>query len=281
MGSRPGPRPSPRRRAAGGGRASNLRRLSQQHEAPPGRAPCGHPHRTQERARCGNVAAPQRPRRPHPGRTNGALAARSRDRGPGKESAQHQTPLATVRGPPPQATSRHPHGAQHPAGHARQSGNRPMGLPARHAGSRPRPPASSAGSRERMRALTQSPLTTARGAIPRDALRPPQRCVTPAHKSTHCEAGGGSPRPHHLRIRDGEPPGAGERLSPGAPHNGGESPPREATSPHNTHHRAQAWATRPGCRPTNGRPGEGECLTPDAPQNGESRGSPRAHHSSS
>ena len=124
-----------------------------------------------------------------------------------------------------------------------------MGLPGRHAGSRPRLPASRAGSRGRMRAQTQAPLTTARDALPGDALLPSPRRVTLAHKSARCGAGAGSPRPHHQRIGNRQPLGAGERLSADAPCNGGGSPPPRGNHPRNTHHDFHTWATRPGCHP--------------------------------
>ena len=97
-------------------------------------------------------------------------------------------------------------------------------------------------------------------------------------KSARCGASAGSQRPHHPRLGDGQPPGAGERLSPDAPRNGEGSSPREATS--------RATPTTGGTRPqqglaaspTNRRLGKGERLTPDAPHNGESSGSPQAHH---
>ena len=84
-------------------------------------------------------------------------------------------------------------------------------------------------------------------------------------------------------------PGEGQRLTPGAPHNGGRPPP-PGTAPHHprgmqppqgmhakgtvlgphTHTpapTARAWRT-PTARPVGGQSGEGQRLTPDAPHNG-------------
>ena len=95
-------------------------------------------------------------------------------------------------------------------------------------------------------------------------------------------------------------PGEGQRLTPGAPHNGGRPPP-PGTAPHHPrgtqppqgmqakgtvqgpHTRtpaptARGWRT-PTARPEGGQSGEGERLTSDAPDNGERqppRGRPSA-----
>ena len=84
-------------------------------------------------------------------------------------------------------------------------------------------------------------------------------------------------------------PGEGQRLTPGAPHNGGRPPP-PGTAPHHprgtqppqgmrakgtvlgphTHTpapTARGWRT-PTARPVGGQSGEGQRLTPDAPHNG-------------
>ena len=95
-------------------------------------------------------------------------------------------------------------------------------------------------------------------------------------------------------------PGEGQRLTPGAPHNGGRPPP-PGTAPHHPrgtqppqgmqakgtvlgpHTRTPAPTARgwrnPTARPEGGQSGEGERLTPDAPHNGERhppRGRPSA-----
>ena len=95
-------------------------------------------------------------------------------------------------------------------------------------------------------------------------------------------------------------PGKGQRLTPGAPHNGGRPPP-PGTAPHHprgtqppqgmqakgtvlgphTHTpapTARGWRT-PTARPVGGQSGEGQRLTPDAPHNGgrhHPRGRPSA-----
>ena len=138
------------------------------------------------------------------------------------------------------------------------------------------------------------------GTPPGDALpRPPQR-ATPACKGARCGAGAGSSRPTERTwdTRVAEPwlpapedgrPGEGQRLTPGAPQNGGRSPPL-GTAPHHprgtqppqgmqakgtvlaphTHTpapTARGWRT-PTARPVGGQSGEGQRLTSDAPHNG-------------
>ena len=108
-------------------------------------------------------------------------------------------------------------------------------------------------------------------------------------------------------TRDAEPwlpppedgrPGEGQRLTQGAPHNGGRPPPPGTAphhlrgmqpsqgmqakgtvlGPHNSHTlapTARRWRT-PGARPVGGQSGEGQCLTSDAPRNG-GRHPPRGH----
>ena len=96
-------------------------------------------------------------------------------------------------------------------------------------------------------------------------------------------------------------PGEGQRLTPGAPHNGGRPPPPPGMAPHHprgtqppqgmqakgtvlgTHSHTPAptaggWRT-PTARPVGGQSGEGQRLTSDAPDNGERhppRGRPSA-----
>ena len=153
-----------------------------------------------------------------------------------------------MRVPPlPGATSRGPHSAQHPAGHARQWGS--TGSPHAHTCAH--------GTRA---ADPDHPLpgrAAGRGWAPnlRRASRrrqsPPRGCphATPtARKSARCWAGAGSPRLHHPRLQDGQPRER-ERLSPDAPHNGEKSPHPGGNLSRNTHHGAQTWATRPGCPP--------------------------------
>ena len=137
---------------------------------------------------------------------------------------------------------------------------------------------------------------------PWDALPPPPKRATPARKGARCATGAWSPRPTDRTrdTRDAEPwlpapedgrPGEGQRLTPGAPHNGGRHPPRGRPSatptagiagpqrahavgpvlgPHARTDRtrdtrdAEPWLPAP----EDGRPEEGQRLTPGAPHNG-------------
>ena len=72
-----------------------------------------------------------------------------------------------------------------------------------HVASEPRQPAQRAGSRGRGSARPQTPLTTADGNPPGNALPPPPRRATPACKGARRGAGAGSPRPH--RPHPGHP----------------------------------------------------------------------------
>ena len=97
-------------------------------------------------------------------------------------------------------------------------------------------------------ARPRTPHTQARGAPPPGALVPPPKRAKPARKSARCGVGDGRPRPHPRthsqwvvgpgctpeQTRGREPrlpapqdrrPGEGQRLTPGAPHNGGMPPP--------------------------------------------------------
>ena len=84
---------------------------------------------------------------------------------------------------------------------------------------------------------TLRPSQRWKAAPPGDALPPPPQRATPARKGARCGAGAGSTRPHRphpghmvaepwLRAPEDEQPGEGQRLTPGAPHNGGRHPPR-------------------------------------------------------
>ena len=137
------------------------------------------------------------------------------------------------------------------------------------------------------------------GTPPGDTLPPPRQRATPRR----ADALGPVLRPHARidRTRDtrvAEPrlpapedgrPGEGQRLTPGAPHNGGRPPPpgtaprhpRGAQPPqgmqakgtvlaphtHTPAPTARGWRT-PTARPVGGQSGEGQRLTPDAPHNG-------------
>ena len=137
------------------------------------------------------------------------------------------------------------------------------------------------------------------GIPPGDALPPPPQRATPARKGAHCGAGAGSPCPHRphpghtgrgtLAARSRGRPGEGQRLTPGAPHNG-DRPPPPGTAPHHprgtqppqgmqakgtvlgphTHTpvpTARGWRN-PTARSVGGQSGEGQRLILDAPHNG-------------
>ena len=96
--------------------------------------------------------------------------------------------------PPTTPAARSPHRACRPRGQCwAPTPTRPR---PQHVGGGPQQPADWAGSRERDSARPQTPLTTAEGTPPGDALPPPPQRATPARKGARCGAGAGSPRPH-------------------------------------------------------------------------------------
>ena len=137
---------------------------------------------------------------------------------------------------------------------------------------------------------------------PGEALPPPPQRATPSRKGARCGAGAGSTRPHRPHpghtVRGtlaahsrGRAVGEGQRLTPGAPHNGGRHPPlgtplrhpqSEQRRPARAHavgpvlgpharidrtrdtRVAEPWLPAPEDR----QPGEGQRLTPGAPHNG-------------
>ena len=194
-------------------------------------------------ARCGAGAGSTRPHRPHPGHTGrGTLAARSRGRAVGGGTAPDtRRPSQRWKAPPPGMPFRHPHSEQ-------------------------RRPAS---------AHAVGPVLGPHARIDRNRDTRVAEPWLPAPE-------------------DGRP-GEGQRLTPGAPHNGGRQPPRGAPPgtpfchPHSEQRRpARAHAVGPVLgpharidrtrdtrvaepwlpAPEDGRPGEGQRLTPGAPHNG-------------
>ena len=111
-----------------------------------------------------------------------------------------------------------------------------------HVGGGPQQPAPVGGqSGEGQRLASDAPHSDGRHP-PGDALPPPPQQAMPARRGARCEASAGSPRPHrpHPGHRVAEPwlptpeggrPGEGQRLTPGAPHNGGRHPPGDAFPP--------------------------------------------------
>ena len=257
-------------------------------------------------ARYGAGAGSPRPHRPHPGHTGrGTLAARSRGRAAGggtapdtKRPSQRWQATPPGDGPPPPP----PHAA--PTGHAGQGDSAGPPHPHTHAHSTwvadPNSPPSGravgGGTAPDLRRPSQwwkvpPPGTPSRH--PHSEQRRPARA--------HAVGPVPGPRARTDRTRDtrvAKPwmpapedgrPGEGQRLTLGAPHNGGRPPP-PGTAPHHpggtqppqgmqakgtvlgphTHApapTARGWRT-PTARPIGGRSGEGQRLTSDAPHNG-------------
>ena len=232
-----------RRRAAGGGTAPDTRRPSQRWKAPPpGDALPPPPQRAtpaRKGARWGAGAGFTRPHRPHPGHTGrGTLAARSRGHAVGGGTAPDT-------GRPPQPWKAPP-----------------LGTPFRHPHSEQRRPA---------RAHAVGPVLGPHARIDRT-------------RDTRVA------EPWRPAQEDGRP-GEGQRLTPGAPHNGGRHPPpgtpfRQPHSEQRRPARAHAGGLVLGSHaridrtrdtrvaepwlpaPEDGWPGEGQRLTPGAPHNG-------------
>ena len=231
------------RRAAGGGTAPGTKRPSQRWKAaPPGDALPPPPQRatpTRKGARCGAGAGSTRPHRPHPGHTGrGTLAARSGGRAAGGGAAPDtRRPSQRWKAPPPGTPFRHPHSEQ----------------------------------RRPARAHAVGPVLGPHARIDRTR---DTRVAEP-----------------WLRAPEDEQPGEGQRLTPGAPHNGGRQPPPGTPfrHPHSEQRRpARAHAVglvlgpharidrtrdtrvaEPWLRaPEDEQPGEGQRLTPGAPHNG-------------
>ena len=257
-------------------------------------------------ARCGAGAGSPRPHRPHPGHTGrGTLAARSRGRAAAGGTAPatrrpSQRWQATTPGDGPPPPPRH----AAPTGHAGRGDS--FGPPHPHT-----------RANSTWVADPNSPPSgrAVGGGTARGLRRPPQwwKAPPPGTPFRHPHSEQRRPaRAHavgpvlgpHARIdrtrdtRVAEPwlpapedrrPGEGQRLPPGAPHNGGRPPP-PGTAPHHprgtqapqgmqakgtvlgphTHTpapTARGWRT-PTARPMGGQSGEGQRLTSDAPHNG-------------
>ena len=256
-------------------------------------------------ARCGAGSGSPRPHRPHPGHGGrGTLAARSRGRAAGGGTAPDtrrpsQRWQATPPGDGPPPPQRH----AAPTGHAGQGDS--VGPPHPHTrahstwvadpNSPPRGRAVGGGTAPDLRRPSQwwkarPPGTPFRH--PHSEQRRPARehAVVPVlgpHARTDRTRDTRVAEPWLPAPEDGRP-GEGQRLTPGAPHNGGR-PPHPGTAPH--HHRgmrppqdmqakgtvlgshthrpaptAREWRT-PTARPVGGQSGEGGRLTSDAPHN--------------
>ena len=215
---------------------------------PPG-TPFRHSHSEQRRpalahARCGTGAGSPRPNRPHPGHTGrGTLAARSRGRAAGGGTAPDtRRPSQRWKAPPGDALPPSPQRATPARKGARVGAG---------AGS-PRPHRSHPGHTGRGTLTARSRGRAAREGTAPDTGRPSQRWKAPPpatpFRHPHSEqrrpavahAVGPVLGPHartdrRRDTRDAEPwmpapedglPGEGQRLTPGASHNGGKHPPR-------------------------------------------------------
>ena len=242
------------RRTSGRGRDSAWHQapLTTVEGTPPGDALPPPPQRAtpaHKGARCGAGAGSTRPHRPHPGHAgHGTLAARSGGQAAGGGTAPDtRRPSQRWKAPPPGTPFRHPHSEQH----------RPA------------------------RAHAVGPVLGPHARIDRTR---DTRVAEP-----------------RLRAPKDERTGEGQRLTPGAPHNGGRHPPPGAPlrHPHSEQRRpARAHAVGPVLgphartdrardtrvaepwlhAPEDKRPGEGQRLTPGAPHNG-GRHPPRGHPS--
>ena len=315
------PNSPPSGRAVGGGSAPDPRRPSQWWKAPPpGDALPPPPQRAmpaRKGTRCGAGAGSPRAHRPHPGHTGrGTLAPRSRGRAAGGGTAPDtRRPSQRWQATPPPRTARHhPCGMQPPQG--MQATGTVLGshthTPAPTARGWRTPTARPVGGQlwEGGRLASDTP-TMVEGTPPGTPFRHPH---SEQSRPARAHAVGPVLGPHARtdRSRDtrvAEPwlpapedggPGEGQRLTPGAPHNGG-GPPPPGTAPHqprgmqppqgmqaqgtvlglHTHTTAptaRGWRT-PTARPVGGQSGDGQRLTPGAPHNGERhppRGRPSA-----
>ena len=277
-------------------------------DTPPGDAPPPPPQRAtpaRKGARCGAGTGSPRPHRPHPGHTGrGTLAARSRGRAAGGGTAPdtrrppqrwQATPPGDGHPPPPR------HAA--PTGHASRGDS--VGLPHPHArahstwvadpNSPPSERAVGGGTAPGLRRPPQwwkAPPPGTPFHNPHSEQRRPARAhavgpVLGPHARTDRTQDTRVAEPWLPAPEDGRP-GEGERLTPGAPHNGGRPPP-PGTATHrprgmqppqgrqaagtvlgsHTHTPAPTARGRrtPTARPVGGQSGEGRRLASGAPHN--------------
>ena len=236
-------------RAAGEGTAPDTRRPSQRRKAPlPGDALPPPPQRAtpaRKGARCGAGAGSTRPHRPHPGHTGrGTLAARSGGRAAGGGTAPDtRRPSQRLKAPPPGTPFRNPHSEQRRPARAHAVGP-VLGPHTRIDRTRdtrvaepwlPAPEDERSGEGQR---LTPDTPHNGRRHPPRGR---PSATPTASNAGPQGRTLWGRVLGPHARIdrtrdtRVAEPwlpapedgrPGEGQRLTPGAPHNGGRHPPR-------------------------------------------------------
>ena len=304
------PNSPPSGRAVRGGTAPGLRRPPQWWKAPPPGTPFRHPHSEQRQpakgARRGAGAGSSCPQRLHPGHTGrGTLAARSRGRAAGGGTAPDtrrpsQGWQATPSGDGPPPAPRH----AAPIGHAGQRDS--VGPPHPHTRAHSTwvadpnsPPSGRAVGGGTAPGLRRPPQWW-KAAPPGTPFRHPHseqrrferaHAVGPVlgpHARTDCTRDTRVAEPWLPAPEDGRP-GEGQRLTPGAPHNGGRPPP-PGTAPHQPSGTqppqgmqakgtvlgphtntpaptARGWRTPTAC-PVGGQSGEGRRLTSDTPHNG-------------
>ena len=258
-------------------------------------------------ARCGAGAGSPRPHQAHPGHTGrGTLAARSRGRAArGGTAPDTRRPSQRWQATPPGDGPPPPPRHATPTGHAGQGDS--VGPPYPHTRAHstwvadPNSPPSGRAVGEGTAPDPRRPSQWWKAPPPGTPFRHPH---SEQRRPARAHAVGPAHGPHapNDRTRDtrvAEPwlpapedgrPGEGQRLTPGAPHNGGR-PPTPATAPHHhprgtqppqgmqakgtvlgphTHKLAPTALSRrtPTARPVGGQSEEGQRLTPDAPHNG-------------
>ena len=236
-------------RADGRGTAPDPKRPSQWWKAPPPGTPFRHPHSEQRRPTrahaVGPVLGPHAKHRPHPGHTGrGTLAARSGGRAAGGGTAPGtKRPSQRWKAPPPGDALPPPPQRATPARKGARCG---AGAGSTHP-HRPHP-----GHTGRGTLAARSGGRAAGGGTAPDTRRPSQRWKAPPPETPFRHPHSEQRRPArahavgpvlgpHARIHrtrdtrvaepwlhapEDERPGEGQRLTPGAPHNGGRHPPR-------------------------------------------------------
>ena len=297
-------------RAVGKGTAPDLRRPSQWWKAPPPGTPFRHPHSEQRRPARAHAVGPVLGPHARTDRTWDTRDAKPwlpapEDGRPGE--GQRLTPGAPHNGgrpPPPGTAPHHPRGMQPPQG--MQAKGTVLGphthTPAPTARGWRTPTARPVGgqSGEGRRLASDAPHNGGRhpprgrpSATPTASNAGPQgrtlwgRCWVPTPAPTAPGTHGSRNPACPLQRTGGRR--EGQRLTPGAPHNGGRPPP-PGTAPlhprsmqppqgmqakgtvlgshtHTPPPTARGWRT-PTARPVGGQSGEGQRLTSDAPRNG-------------
>ena len=265
----------PNGRAVGGGTAPDLRRPSQWWKAPPPGTPFRHPHSEQRRPARAHAVGPVLGPHARTDRTRDTRVAEPwppapEDGRPGE--GQHLTPGAPHSGgrqPPPGTAPHHPRGMQPPqgmqaAGTVLGSHTHTPALTARGMAD-PNSPRSGRGvgggtapGLRRPRQWSKAPPQGTAFRHPHSEQRRPARAhavgpVLGPHARTDRTRDTRVAEPWLPAPEDGRP-GEGQRLTPGAPHNGGRPPPPGDGPPPHPQHAA----------PT-GHAGLGVCVGPPHP----------------